>query len=67
MTVALLLLNRLLAKALTGAVLLPALILTGFVVYFIVLLLLRGVREKTLYLIPGGKLICTLAKGARLL
>lgn len=67
MTVVLLLLNRLLAKVLAGAVLLPVLILTGFAVYFIVLLLLRGIREKTLYLIPGGSLICTLAKGVGLL
>lgn len=39
----------------------------GCVIYVIVLLLLRGVTERQLRLVPGGKLICMVGKALRLL
>ncbi len=61
----------LLVKALTGTILAVGLtillLVLGLFIYFLLLLLLHGVTERELNLIPGGKGIAAIARAVRLL
>jgi len=61
------LLNLLFSKAIGNVITVFVCISIGVVVYFVILILLRGVNEHDLRSMPGGRTILTIAKKFRLL
>ncbi|MDE5699074.1 MAG: hypothetical protein K2I96_16985 [Lachnospiraceae bacterium] len=61
------LLNMLLSKAAGNVVTVFAGIGVGVIVYFVVLILLKGVNERDLRSMPGGRTILTIARKVHLM
>lgn len=61
------LLNLLLAKSAGNVVTVLVGIVVGVIVYFVILILLKGVNERDLRSMPGGRTILTIAKKLRLM
>ncbi len=61
------LLNLLLAKSAGNVVTVLVGIVVGVIVYFIILILLKGINERDMRSMPGGRTILTIAKKLRLM